>query len=209
MEKDFQIAPQQSSALSQPTPVTLTQTGDSNTQIGYVGQFQQVVLLQGNRRSRIPMIRQDVVFNYDCFNLFVIGNETYDGDCFMVPKNKALTESTPGDIRELCASMSPIAISAIKSFPAVFCSKNRHYAKTDPDHMAYYGYVTDVQIQDNGIQISFQPLVQFPQQVLIDLSNELCIDGAKSYTELCHTHWAIKRSNLVEALERAGVRLLK
>ena len=209
MEKDLQIAPQQPSALSQPTPVTLTQTGDGNTQIGYVGQFQQVVLLQGNRRSRVPIIGQNVVFNYDCFNLFVMGGETYDADYFMVPKNKALTESTPEDIWELCASMSQDAIAAIKSFPAVFCSTNRHHEKTDPDHMAYYGYVTDVQIQENGIRIFFQLLVQFPQQVLIDLSKELCIDGAKSYTEMCHTHWGIKRSNLVEALERAGVRLLK
>ena len=36
MEKDLQIASKQLPQQAQPTPVTLTQTGNDNTQIAYV-----------------------------------------------------------------------------------------------------------------------------------------------------------------------------
>ena len=157
----------------------------------------------------MPVIGQGVTFNYDCFNFFVLGGGQYEGAYFIVPKDRALTESTSQEMKDLCASLSPEAIAIIKTFPAIFCSENRHYSKTDPDHMAFYGYVTDIKVQDNGIKVYFTKLNQLPQQVLIDLSYELSIAGAKSYTELSRTHWAIKRINLVEVLENAGYRVFK
>ena len=75
--------------------------------------------------------------------------------------------------------------------------------------MAAFGYVTDIEVQDDGIKVFFQAFNTIQQQKLIELSQELCIDGAKSYTELCQTHWAIKRVNLVEILENAGFRVVK
>ncbi len=104
------------------------------------------------------MIGQGVTFNYDCFNFFVLGGEEYEGAFFLVPKDRALTESTSQEMKDLCASLSPEAVAIIKTFPAIFCSENRHYSKTDPDHMAYYGYVTDIRVQDNGIKVYFTKL---------------------------------------------------
>jgi hypothetical protein len=109
------------------------------------------------------------------------------------------------DCARLCP---PEAVASSKRFRP-FCSENRHYSKTDPDHMAYYGYVNDIKVQDNGIKVYFTKLNTLPQQVLIDLSYELGIAGARSYTELSRTHWAIKRINLIEVLEKAGYRVFK
>lgn len=213
MGKDTQIttAGQQSPQRFQPAqPVNLIQNGNDNTQIAYVEKYEQsVVVLPGVQSAGMPVIGQGVTFNYDCFSLFVIGTEQYDEPCFIVPKDRALTESTSQEIKNRCASLSPEAVSIIKTFPAIFCSENHHYANTDPDHMAYYGYVTEIKVQDNGIKVYFTKLNQLPQQVLIDLSEELCIGGAKAYTELARTHWAIKRINLIEVLERAGYRVFK
>ncbi len=213
MKKNTQIAAsgqQSPQKLQQSQPVNLTQTGNDNTQIAYVEKYEQsVVILPGVPSVGMDVIGQGVTFNYDCFNFFVLGTEQYEEPCFIVPKNRALTESTSQEMKDLCASLSPEAIAIIKTFPAIFCSENHHYAKTDPDHMAYYGYVTDIKVQDNGVKVYFTKLNQLPQQVLIDFSEELCIGGAKSYTELSHTHWAIKRINLIEVLERAGYRVFK
>lgn len=210
MDKELQVVPQQLPQQAQPTPVSLTQTGNDNTQIAYVARYEQnVAIFPGAQQTAMPVIGQGVTFNYDCFNFFVLGGEQYEGAYFIVPKDRALTESTSQEMQDLCASLSPEAIAIIKTFPAVFCSENRHYSKTDPDHMAFYGYVTDIKVQDNGIKVYFTKLNQLPQQVLIDLSYELSIAGAKSYTELSHTHWAIKRINLVEVLENAGYRVFK
>ena len=213
MEKDMQVvatSQQLPQRVKPAQPVSLTQNGNDNTQIAYVERYEQsVVIFPGVASAGMPVIGQGVTFNYDCFNLFVLGTEQYNDPFFIVPKDRALTESTSQEMKELCASLSPEAIAIIKSFPAIFCSENHRYAKTDPDHMAYYGYVTDIKVQDNGIKVYFTKLNQLPQQVLIDLSEDLCIGGARSFTELSWTHWAIKRINLVEVLEKAGYRVFK
>lgn len=213
MEKDMQVvatSQQLPQRVKPAQPVSLTQNGNDNTQIAYVERYEQsVVIFPGVASAGMPVIGQGVTFNYDCFNLFVLGTEQYNDPFFIVPKDRALTESTSQEMKELCASLSPEAIAIIKSFPAIFCSENHRYAKTDPDHMAYYGYVTDIKVQDNGIKVYFTKLNQLPQQVLIDLSEDLCIGGARSFTELSRTHWAIKRINLIEVLEKAGYRVFK
>ena len=213
MEKDMQVvatSQQSPQRVKTAQPVSLTQNGNDNTQIAYVERYEQsVVIFPGVASAGMPVIGQGVTFNYDCFNLFVLGTEQYNDPFFIVPKDRALTESTSQEMKELCASLSPEAIAIIKSFPAIFCSENHRYAKTDPDHMAYYGYVTDIKVQDNGIKVYFTKLNQLPQQVLIDLSEDLCIGGARSFTELSWTHWAIKRINLIEVLEKAGYRVFK
>lgn len=198
----------------QPIQANLNQYGNESTQIAYVQHYdattnQTVLIMQGTQPASGTVIGQGVTFNYDCFNFFVLGTEQYDGATFMVPKNRALTESTSDEMKAQCAALTPEAIEIVKTFPALFCSENHYFTKTDPDHMAYYGYVTDIKVQDNGIKIYFTKLNTLPQQVLIDLAADLCIGGAKVYNELSRTHWAIKRVNLVEVLEKAGYRVFK
>ena len=198
----------------QPIQANLNQYGNESTQIAYVQHYdattnQTVLIMQGTQPASGTVIGQGVTFNYDCFNFFVLGTEQYDGATFMVPKNRALTESTSDEMKAQCAALTPEAIEIVKTFPALFCSENHYFTKTDPDHMAYYGYVTDIKVQDNGIKIYFTKLNTLPQQVLIDLAADLCIGGAKAYNELRRTHWAIKRVNLVEVLEKAGYRVFK
>ena len=214
MDKDLQIASNQPPQKAQPVPVTLTQTGNDNTQIAYVQNYdgttnQTVLIVQGASPAGGTVVGQGVTLNYDCFNFFVLGTEQYDGPTFIVPKDRALTESTSDEMKALCAALTPEAIAIVKTFPALFCSENHHFTKTDPDHMAYYGYVTDIKVQDNGIKIYFTKLNAFPQQVLIDIAAELCIGGARAFNELSRTHWAIKSVNLVEELEKAGCRVFK
>ena len=201
--------PQQTSPQQATVPTALNQYGDDSTQIAYVQNYaptvNQTVIIQSgaaNRDSRI--LSNGFHFDYDCFNLFVIGAEEYKDPWFLVPKDRALTESTSPEMKERCASLSPDAVETIKSFPALFCSENHNYTRTDPDHIAYYGYVLDIKMQDNGIKVYFRILNELPQQALIDLSEQLCIGRANSFTELCRTHWAIKRVNLVEVLQNAG-----
>lgn len=215
MSNDIQVANgnnalRQMENIPQPIQTSLNQHGDNNTQIAYVEKMHQtVVVLAGSASAGVQPFSQNVSFDYDCYNLFVIGSEQYADGFFIVPKDRALTESTSQEIKERCATLSPEAIGIIKTFPALFCSENHHYTKTDDDHIAYYGYITDIKIQDNGVKIYFRILNNLPQQLLINLSEELCIGRASSYTELCRTHWAIKRVNLVETLEKFGVKVFK
>lgn len=219
MEKDNKIVPSgsQPSQVVNPgqlTPLEFKQEGSGNTQIGHVEHYdgtvnQTVVILNGFQANNKPVATQSVYFNYDCFNFFVLGDEKYDQPTFIVPKDRALTECTSEEMKAQCAALTPEAVAIIKTFPAIFCSENHNFTKTDPGHMAYYGYVTDVKVQDNGIKVYFQILNSFPQQILIDMAEDLYIGGARHYNELCRTHWAIKRINMIEVFEQHGYKLFK
>ena len=149
-----------------------------------------------------------VSLNTNYYNLFVIGVETFSAGHFIVPKDRALTEYMAPETKALFSSLSDDAITQIKTFPSLFLSENHDYGRTDEDHQACYGLVTDVRVQDNGIKIHFQPLSSIPQQRLNEIIFQLAIDGTTGFKELNHTHWAIKRLNLIEELRAAGISVL-
>ena len=186
----------------------LTQNGDNNIQVAHADTVNQnVIIAHGFQNSNDAMKSLNQEHDYDCYNLFVIGGESFDGSYFIVPKDRALTESTSQEMKDECAALTPEAIEKIKMYPALFASENENYGRAGCDQIAHYGYVTGVKIQDNGIKISFQTFNPIPQQILNDLAFELNLGRASSYNELNRTHWAIKRINLVEELKNKGIRV--
>lgn len=146
--------------------------------------------------------------NTDYYNLFVIGNETFSDGHFIVPKDRVLTESMTPENKAQFSSLSDEAIERIKTFPSLFASENHCFGKTDDDHYAIFGLVSEVRIQDNGIKIHFRSLWPIQQQRLNEIIFQLAIEGTTSFNELNRTHWAIKRLNLIEELRSAGISVL-
>ena len=111
MSDDTQIAKTgnnlpQPGQTQQPIQTNLNQYGNDSTQIAYVQHYdattnQTVLIMQGAQPAGGTVVGQGVTFNYDCFNFFVLGTEQYDGPTFMVPKNRALTESTSDEPHSL------------------------------------------------------------------------------------------------------------
>ena len=165
--------------------------------------------MQGAQPAGGTVVGQGVTFNYDCFNFFVLGTEQYDGPTFIVPKNRALTESTSDEMKARCAALTQRRLRLLRLFQHCFVvriiiSKNR--SRSHGLLRLCDGY-KKCRIMES--KIYFTKLNALPQQVLIDLAADLCIGGAKAYNELSRTHWAIKRINLVEVLEKAGYRVFK
>lgn len=96
--------------------------------------------------------------NTDYYTLFVIGDETFSEGSFIVPKDRALTESMTPENKAQFSALADEAIAQIKTFPSLFMSENHQYGKTDDDHSAIFGIVSEVRIQDNGIKIHFRAL---------------------------------------------------
>lgn len=149
-----------------------------------------------------------ITINTDYYNLFVIGNETFSEGHFIVPKDRALTESMTPENKAQFSALTDEAIAKIKTFPSIFASENHSYGKTDDAHQAIFGLVSEVRIQDNGIKIRFLPLWTIPQQRLNEIASKIVIHGASSFNELNRTHWAIKRLNLIEELRAVGISVL-
>lgn len=185
----------------------IIQHGDNNTQIAHVDNYHtsNIIINQVSSNSQNRrVILNKITLNHEHYNLFVIGDEQYNGTYFYVPKNRALTESISPEIKNKYSSLSNDAINEIKSFPAIFCSENHNNAKTDQDQEAIIGTISDIEIRKNEIKIGFNVIISVPQLEIINMSNSLMIEGTEFYTELCRTHWTIKNVNLVKILKAKG-----
>lgn len=191
------------------TPTTINLPGDGHTLIAHADSVQQsvsLIVMSGTQHLNSGNVAGTLqAFNCEYYNLFVIGGELFDRDHFLVPKNRALTESTMQEVKDSLASLSPEAVTKIKTYPALFVSENLYYGRTNEEQYARYGIVTDIKIQDNGIKVYFGTLNFIPQQRINELAMELGLCQASSLNELNRTHWAIKKINLVEALRDAGI----
>ncbi|MDY5576622.1 MAG: hypothetical protein SPF70_03975, partial [Lachnospiraceae bacterium] len=148
--------------------------------------------------------------NLDYYNLIIVAGDELDGTGHvMVDKDRAITESTSEELKKLYAALTPEAIEIIKTFPAIIATENHDYGKTDDNHYADYGIITDVKVQDNGIKVYYQLLNKIPQQKLNELLFELGIQGNSNFNELNRMHWAIKRINMVEVLGENGIPLFR
>ncbi len=143
--------------------------------------------------------------NTDYYNLFVINTETFESGRFLVPKDRALTEKITPEIAEQFAGLSDESIAQIKTFPSIFASENHFYGRTDDEHNARFGVVTDVKVQENGVKIYFNTISFLPQQRLNELAFNLALASAYS---LNRTYWTIKKINLLEELADAGIQVL-
>lgn len=207
MDKEIQVVHNQLPGSTVPQ-TAFTQSGDNGVQIANSGTVNLVT--QYFLPHNGPVINTGNTVNFEYYNLFVVGGETFEVPFFLVPKDRALTvqEGVAEEIHNQLAALTPEAIAEIKRFPSLFASENHHYGHTDPDHLALFGFVTDVKIQENSIKIYFQKCSCFQQQRLNEIAHRLEIRGKPSFNELCRTHWTIKKINVVEELKAAGISVL-
>lgn len=142
--------------------------------------------------------------NCDYYNLFV-GSEDFLRRRFIVSKDRALTEYIEDDIKAEFSGLSDKAVAKIKSFPSIFASENIRHAYADENHMAVYGFVADIKIQENGIKIYTYPICLIQQQRLNEIAFKIGIQKPRSFNELNRNHWTIKKINLIEELKDAGI----
>ena len=179
------------------------QIGDRNLQVGHVEKLNNTVIFLPSTSIQKDQTYSPRPFNNEHYHLFVI-EDALSGR-FIIPSERALTESIALPIKERYACLSTDAINEIKSFPAIFATENHQYGKTDDEHIAKLGFITDITVQDNGIRICASYLWDVAQQKLNDCREKLAIDRASSFNELNRTHWTIKRINLMEVLRDEGL----
>lgn len=207
MKNEIQTASGILPSATTPQQTIFTQQGDNGLQIAnQKGGTVNVFLSPSNE----TVYNATNTISTEYYNLFVIGGETVCDSFFLIQKDRAITvsECVAPEVSAQFAALTPEAISIIKTFPSLVATENRHYGRTDDDHLAMFGFVTDVRIQENGIKVHFQKLCSIPQQRLNEIAANLAINGASAFNELNRMHWTIKRINLVEELKAAGISVL-
>ncbi|MBW8382052.1 MAG: hypothetical protein K0M69_05970, partial [Youngiibacter sp.] len=140
----------------------------------------------------------------DYYNLFVTSSEIMSGR-FTMPKDRSLRGES--ETVKKFADLNAESIKMIKTFPSLFMNENIWYGgKTSSEQEAYYGFVTDLRIQENGvIKIRFRCYAKVNQQKINDIADLLDIHQGSGVMELNHTHWTIKHVDLIDELTVAGL----
>lgn len=192
---------------------TVNQYGEKNVHIDKAENVTQNITFNFPYVQRLPngvMRPASRAINPEYYNLFVMGEETFESDHFLVPADRALSRGwTSEEIREQYGTLSETAIEAIKTFPALFMAEAKwQRARAGEDQQVFLGFVDGVRKQDNGIKIRCQLLWPIPMQQISEIGFELgMLNMTKGISEMNHTHWAIKHINLKEELSDAHISL--
>ena len=134
--------------------------------------------------------------NPDYFNL-IIGYDPFEKDHILVDPSRALTEYISDEVKSQFGGWSSEAIEKIKKLPAIIsCERDG----TD-GQQAVFAFIEDIKVQDNGIKVYFRRYFPMPFSFL----SENLSDLAMHMFELTRTHWTIKKIDLMEVIQDAGV----
>lgn len=194
MADEIQVA--SPGGLQQIQPTSFTQTGDNNTQIGYVQQ-QVINISQAGymMNSYMPSM-----INNQYYNLFVVDQVGFNG-MVSIPRKTALDDYTDADIRRIYAKPKLAAINEIKQLPSVFIIRNKYGNHTDPGQTAGLGYVMNMEELGDVIRITHSPLHPIQQEILNGMTRELDLKAAAERNELDVVHWSIKKVDIMQILK--------
>lgn len=226
MNRDNQIELADSTPVlkedKQPIAANLAQTGDENTQIAYVQNYDGSVHQTFNiniQQTKIAENEEEKKFNQrhssrNYYQLIV----THDKDIFKnnifsipnsIPWERVLTqERVPKEIYSRFSELELFEIEELLSFPAIICNENNGYnGKIDTPQTAYFCHIKRIQEINNQIRVLFEPINSFDQAILCDKQNAVYfdLDMDEFFTTLNQTAWSIHRADVFEAFKEAGI----
>lgn len=195
-------------SASTPTVHGVTQAGHHNTNIAHVEHVLMPMVIAPPATSSNVLSGTAQQLDSSCYHLFVIADEDFQADRFLVDPTRALTESTAPELKQRYQHLQPDILQELKNYPALFMAENGAMGRALDDQQAWFGIINSIRVQDNGIRIGFQKIHAIPQQALNEHSYHFGIHSYGRMSELNRTHWALKRINLFEAFHDAGINYL-
>lgn len=123
---------------------------------------------------------------------------------FIIPPSRTLTNYIDAEVKERFARLDDDILSEIYSFPTIFAHEHENYGHPSPEQLIYFGYIKAIKVRRNGIKIYPEFKYKFSQETLNNYLFELGIDGDHKFNEFNHTHWTIKKIDLVSELRELG-----
>jgi hypothetical protein len=153
-----------------------------------------------------PLSFGGVELSREYYNLFVIGGEKFDGDSFKVSKANSLVFGIEPEVKKKFFNIGDDSVvEEILTLPSLFMSENSDYMRSRPGQKALFGRVTEIEIEPDDIQISFQAETGIVQQCVTEISHRLAILANPGCSELNKTHWTIKQLDLINVLTETGL----
>lgn len=171
-----------------PTSFSVHAEGDGIA-VGYTDSFSPTInlfLSDGTKTASRPRY----------FNL-IIGYDPFEKDYILVDKSRALTEYITDEVKNEFRGWSDGAVEKIKKLPAIIAMER----DGTEEQQALFAFIKNVRDQDNGVKVYFQRFFPIPFSFLTDNLSDL----AMHLFELTRTHWTIKKVDLLEVMQDAGV----
>ena len=182
-------APSSISTPSATAPVFSVHAEGDGIAVGYADSFAPTINLflpDGSKTAANP----------DCFNL-IIGYDPFPSDHILIDKNRALTEYISDEVKAEFGGWTTENIEKIKKLPAIIALER----DGSDEQQAVFAFIQDVKVQDNGVKVYYQKYFPFPFSFLKDNLTDL----AMYLFELTRTHWTIKKVDLLEVMQDAGI----
>jgi hypothetical protein len=150
-----------------------------------------------------PDFSENINYKDDYYNLCVYGQyepgESFlDSGRVVITPDRALGTYLKDETKTIFGNLNDKAtLLRIKSLPSIFACESNF--SEHPNQEAVYGFITDVKIRDNGVNVYFDRVLTISQKALTGLSLNLAINQF----EWSHSHWTIKNVNLCEELKAA------
>lgn len=184
----------------------MIQHGDG-VQVGSVGNLNLTSFLITVAKNGDPALNQELLFKFlsqrsrEFYNLFVTDDTSFSNGFFVVPLELALMKDIATDVHSKFATLSENAKTQIKTFPSIFINRSEN-----ANRLAYYGFVTDIAVQNSGVRIEFTRIDKpFSVSDLTRIYYNLGLNSNPLKNELNKEHWTIKRVDLLQILKAAGV----
>jgi len=134
------------------------------------------------------------------YNLIITAQEgAWEGRPCELDITRVIRTFTDDDLKEKYKLLDAAAVSELQSFPALFAYEDQLQAE------AHVGFITAVRRRGDDIKIEYrfwEDVPPIPASKLKELSWDLDIDKK---LEINHTHWAVKRIDLLDVLVEAGL----
>ena len=110
--------------------------------------------------------------------------------------------------KEKFSGMTKADKKQIIMIQSLFMAENHQYGNADDGQKVIYGFVSDYKIYENDMKVYWCGYrLDNPQIRLNELLEELQLIGDNRFNEMNRTHWAIKRCNLIQELQEAGIEI--
>lgn len=98
-------------------------------------------------------------------------------------------------------------VERIKCMPCLFMVENIGYSgECKRGQKVIFGFIQKLQVTENGVKVRFEPHTEnISQKAINAIAEDICISVNKGVMELNTTHWSIKRTDLIDELEEAGL----
>lgn len=145
-------------------------------------------------------------YGREYYNLFVSNQIDFDQRRIIMSLDRSLTEYTDEEAQKIFRISDKESIQKICHLPSIILQENANYKGiADVGQVAVFGFITKIEQDWNNLIFTYDEVNSVPQQFITDIADKIDAGIPRKTGELNRTHWAIKKLDVIQALDECGI----